>query len=177
MHIPQPLLDLVGYIPTKEYKRFRRTLKVVHRVSGELVREKRDALLADSKTNKDVLSILGKCIHVVLLEFGNALTSYIVRANVAERPEARLSDEELIAQMATLVFAGHITTSTTLTWMLYELARKQDYQDRMREEIAQARSRLGGGDFSMEDLEGMTYVTACLKVTFALSEDACKAGG
>ena len=67
--------------------------------------------------------------------------------------------------MATLMLAEHVTTSTTLTWILYELARNPAYQAKMRAEIAEARSRLNGNDFSFDDLEGPPYVTACLKVS------------
>ncbi|EKM51202.1 uncharacterized protein PHACADRAFT_165799 [Phanerochaete carnosa HHB-10118-sp] len=109
--VPQPGLQLMRYIPTKEDKRFRRCRKVIDRVSQQLIDEKREALLAESKSNQDIFSVL-------------------VRAN------------ELVAQMATLILAGHATTASTLTWMVYELARNQDYQNKMREEIVAARSRL-----------------------------------
>lgn len=69
--------------------------------------------------------------------------------------------------MATLVLAGHVTTSNTLSWMLYELANHQEYQTKMREEIAAARTRLnerGAQDFSVEDIESMPLVSSCLKV-------------
>ena len=72
-----------------------------------------------------------------------------------------------MAQMATLVLAGHVTTSNTLSWMLYELTNHQDYQTKMREEIFAARIQLkerGAEDFSTEDLENMPLVASCLKV-------------
>lgn len=98
-----------------------------------------------------------------------SLSCTAVRANVSQDPKSRLSDEELVAQMATLVLAGHITTATTLTWMVYELARNQEYQNKMREEVVAARSRLrerGTQDFSVEDLESMPLISSCLKVGF-----------
>ena len=69
--------------------------------------------------------------------------------------------------MCTLVHAGHITTSTTLSWMLYELTNHQDYQTKMREEILAARIQLrerGAEDFSVDNLENMPLVASCLKV-------------
>lgn len=57
--LPRPLLDLVHYIPTKEYTRFRRCKLVVDKVSKQLVDEKREALLAESKSNRDIFSVLG----------------------------------------------------------------------------------------------------------------------
>ncbi len=72
-----------------------------------------------------------------------------------------------MAQMITLTIAGHETTASTLTFLLYELARNQGYQSRLREEIrgirAQATVR-GCGNFTIEDLDSMTLVTNAIKV-------------
>ncbi|EKM51227.1 uncharacterized protein PHACADRAFT_213095 [Phanerochaete carnosa HHB-10118-sp] len=147
--VPEPVLQLMRHIPTREHKRFHRCRQIVDRVSRQLIAEKREALLAESKANRDILSVL-------------------VLANVSEDPRARLSDEELVAQMATLILAGHVTTVSTLTWVAYELARHPDYQAKMREEIRVTRGRLrahGAQDFSVEDLEGMPLVSSCLKET------------
>ncbi|GJE93558.1 cytochrome P450 [Phanerochaete sordida] len=147
--LPKSLYPLIQHVPTREFMRFHRCKVVVDRVSQRLINEKREAVLAESQSSRDIFSVL-------------------VRANVSTNPKSRLSDEELVSQMATLVLAGHVTTSTTLTWLLYELASHQDFQTKMREEIAAARSRLqerGEVDFSIEDLEGMPLTTSCLKET------------
>ena len=60
-YLPTALLDLVDYIPTKEYTRFRRTTKIINKVSKQLIDEKTDALLAGDMTGKDAMSILGAC--------------------------------------------------------------------------------------------------------------------
>jgi cytochrome P450 len=70
----------------------------------------------------------------------------------------------MISQMATLILAGHVTTANTLSWMLYELAKHQEYQSKMREEIAGTRARLRTDDFTIDDLENMPFVVGCLKV-------------
>lgn len=44
-------------------------------------------------------------------------------------------DEELRAQVFTFLLAGHETTSTSLSWTLYELAKKPEVQDKIRKEI------------------------------------------
>ena len=78
----------------------------------------------------------------------------------------------MIAQMATLTLAGHETTSNTLSWALWEIAKLPEYQEKMRAEIASVRGKVtdrGDNDFTMEDLESMTYVNAALKVSDTLS--------
>jgi cytochrome P450 len=47
---------------------------------------------------------------------------------------AQLSDEEVRDQAMTLMFAGHDTTTSTVTFMMYELARNQPALERLRAE-------------------------------------------
>ena len=58
-YLPTKILDFVDYIPTREYTRFRRTAKVINKVSQQLIEEKTEALLAGDLTSKDAMSVLG----------------------------------------------------------------------------------------------------------------------
>ncbi|KAJ7599676.1 cytochrome P450 [Mycena floridula] len=46
-----------------------------------------------------------------------------------------LSPDELQGQMNTMLVAGYLSTSTTLTWVLIELSRHQSKQERLRQEL------------------------------------------
>lgn len=48
---------------------------------------------------------------------------------------APMTDEETFVEVGNLVFAGTDTTSTTLTYLFWELARNQKWQSRLRQEI------------------------------------------
>ena len=54
---------------------------------------------------------------------------------------AKLSDDEVRDQVMTLMFAGHDTTTSTVTFMLYELARNQPALERL---LAEQDEVLGG---------------------------------
>jgi cytochrome P450 len=60
------------------------------------------------------------------------ILSGLLRA-CTESPDG-LSDEEIRDQLVTLLFAGHDTTSSTVAFVLYELARRPDLRDRLRKE-------------------------------------------
>ena len=54
-----------------------------------------------------------------------------------------------------------------LTWLMYELAKDQEYQEKMRDEIAAVRAKVterGDDDFTVADLDSMQFVIAGMKV-------------
>jgi cytochrome P450 len=60
------------------------------------------------------------------------------------------SDREIRDQLMTLMFAGHDTSTSTLTFMMYELARRPDVIDKLQEEQDRV---LGGEVPDIEKLE------------------------
>ena len=53
-----------------------------------------------------------------------------------------MDDEQLRAQVFTFLFAGHETTSVSMSWTLYELAKYPEIQEKIRRE---ANEVLGDG--------------------------------
>ena len=155
-YVPSALLALTKYTPARIYTRYRRLNAEFERVGKPLYHsnamDASDGLAARSG-KKDVMSVL-------------------VRANASEDPRTRLGNKEVLAQMHHLTIAGEGTTSATLSWLLYELARRPDYQARMRDEIRAARIRAaerGDAEFTSEDLDGMKAMVAAIKVRVSLA--------
>jgi cytochrome P450 len=74
------------------------------------------------------------------------------------------------------MLAGHDTTALSLSWLLFELSRHPKDQQRIRDEIDAARANIrarGDDDFTISDLENMTFMNACLKVIYD-STNLCK---
>ena len=96
-----------------------------------------------------------------------------MKANASGNPRTRLGEEEVLSQMHNLTAAAQETTSSTLSWMLYELAKRPDYQARIRAEIRAGRARVAergtGAGFILEDLDGMQMMLAAIKVRSALA--------
>lgn len=68
---------------------------------------------------------------------------------------------------STFMLAGHETTSGSITWALFELARRPKVQDALREEIIVARASLGQKrriDFTSADLDELPLLNAVVKV-------------
>lgn len=59
-YLPDRLIRLTDYLPTREARRFRRTVTVINRLSNKLIREKTQACLDRKDENlRDIMSILG----------------------------------------------------------------------------------------------------------------------
>ncbi|KAF9645980.1 cytochrome P450 [Thelephora ganbajun] len=126
----------------------RKNRECAHEVAAKLIEEKRQEL-KDGASRRDLLSLL-------------------VKANTALQPEWRLSDEEIVAQVRTVMFAGHETTAKTLTFALWELAKKRHIQERLRAEIAETLTKIrarGDSDFTVDDFDSMPYLLAVGKET------------
>ncbi|TFK84945.1 cytochrome P450 [Polyporus arcularius HHB13444] len=149
-YLPDKLLRLVKYLPTRDHIHFRRTLYKIEGYASSLVQEKTRAVLeeSDNAPNKrDIISIM-------------------VRANASEDPKHRLSHVEMISQMSTFLLAGHETTSNSMSWLLYELARHPEHQALLRQEIQAVRARVaerGDSDLSVSDMDSMHLVVSTIK--------------
>jgi len=73
----------------------------------------------------------------------------------------RFDDSEVIDHMIFLMMAAHDTTTSTLTSMLYELAKHPEWQERLRDE---SRS-LGQAWIGFEDLERLESLNWAMKET------------
>ncbi|KAF9024023.1 cytochrome P450 [Hymenopellis radicata] len=130
------------YLPPRRLSHAFEALKISTAVSKKLVEEKTAALLED-KGRRDIFSLL-------------------VKANNSEDPETRLEEKELLAQMHTIIVAGHETTANTLSFTLFEMCKEPQIQHRLRAEI---RAMGKPTDYTSSDFDNMPYLTAVVKET------------
>lgn len=113
-----------GALPSKRVRIMHAARAQAQAIGREIVAEKKRHVtdyndgLDKSALGKDVLSLM-------------------IRANLdpSLRNDQRLTDDEVVAQIATILFAGHETTSSALMWGLYHLSLHQDVQQRLRDEV------------------------------------------
>ncbi|KAF5321513.1 hypothetical protein D9619_001359 [Psilocybe cf. subviscida] len=145
--LPIWVLNLMSkYSRARNLVHARYTAKLANALTRQLVEDKSEALL-QGKGNKDILSLL-------------------VKANASEEAKTRLTEEEIFAQMRTILLAGHETSATSLCWVLLELAKNPDVQTKLRDEIRATEHAIaarGGSDFSATDMDNMSYLNAVIK--------------
>lgn len=78
-----------------------------------------------------------------------------------------LSDEQLLAHLKLLLFAGYDTTTATLAWGLLELLRHPNLHERVRVEIGVGKVE-SEAPLTVEELRAMPFLDAFLKETLRL---------
>ncbi|KAJ7691702.1 cytochrome P450 [Mycena rosella] len=147
--LPPKMIHLfMEYAPVKALQNSRRVTRIAVGVAKDLVDEKAEALIA-GKGKRDIMSLL-------------------VKANASANLRMNLSETEMLAQMQTIMQAGHETTANTLSWTMFELTQHPDVQSKLRAEIRVAESAMharGATEFTYVDFEAMPYTVAVMKET------------
>ncbi|KAK0229258.1 cytochrome P450, partial [Armillaria nabsnona] len=118
--IPGFASDILGLIPLRVTRRFRRFKASSHRVAHGIFQNQ--LRIAAQDKEKDIVNLLA--------------LSYLT-----QDAKKRMTDGEIYSQLATFTFAGHDTTSNTISWLLYEICRHPDVQLCIRHEISEMRER------------------------------------
>ena len=97
--------------PGSPFERIKTARRILDRILGDEIARRR---AGDEAGGGDVLTML---LHAT------------------DEDGARLSDEQVRDQALTLLFAGHDTTTSTVAFLFYELARNPEWRERLAEEL------------------------------------------
>ncbi|KAL0477051.1 Cyp4x1 [Acrasis kona] len=93
------------------------------------------------------------------------LLSLLVSSNAEQIKETSLTDQELVSDVFIFLVAGHETSATTLSWMLYELMLNKHVQDKMYEEVKTVLSGLKFDELTVDTYEKLTYTKCAVTET------------
>ncbi|KIJ32496.1 hypothetical protein M422DRAFT_234042 [Sphaerobolus stellatus SS14] len=149
------LRDLMGYLPHW-------MVSVLRHSPDRLSRRLKAAFETSSKVGKGLIDR-----QLTLLQAGEEgrrdIMGRLVASNLQNGSEIKI--EELQEQLITLLLAGHETTASTMNWLLYELSRHPDIQNKLRKEIIESQKYRRSEDFTVQDFESMPLLQAILKET------------
>ncbi|KAG8132368.1 hypothetical protein E2320_010233 [Naja naja] len=135
---------LYSYTPSGQ--RFKQACELAHRHTEKVIEERKKSL-----RNERELEKIQKKRHLDFLDI-------LLCAKYEDG--TGLSDEDLRAEVDTFMFAGHDTTASGLSWLLYIMAKHLEHQQKCREEVKEI---LGDREDIQDDLGKMTYSTMCIK--------------
>nr|VWO94673.1 Acyl-CoA ligase AFT1-1 (EC (AF-toxin biosynthesis protein 1-1) [Ganoderma boninense] len=156
--IPERWLAPLGWtVPIPGLKDMMRISRTLDEKCREIFTKKKAALLQ------------GDEVLAMQVGEGKDIMSVLLRANMAAAEGDRLDETELLGQMSVLTFAAMDTTSNALSVTLWRLAKHQDVQDRVRDEIRAAREAAGGADIAYDDLVALPYLDAICRETLRVA--------
>nr|XP_025845526.1 docosahexaenoic acid omega-hydroxylase CYP4F3-like isoform X5 [Vulpes vulpes] len=134
-------------------RRFRRACELVHNFTDAIIQERRHTLI--SRGSCDFLkSKTMDFIDVLLL--------------AKDEEGKQLSDEDIRAEADTFMFEGHDTTASGLSWVLFNLAKHPEYQERCRQEVQELLRDREPQEIEWDDLAQLPFLTMCIKESLRL---------
>nr|XP_020725360.1 phylloquinone omega-hydroxylase CYP4F11-like isoform X4 [Odocoileus virginianus texanus] len=149
-------MDFLYYL-TPDGRRFRRACRLVHDFTDAVIQERHRTL---PKENID--DFLKAKAKTKTLDFIDVLLL------TKDEDGKGLSDEDIRAEADTFMFEGHDTTASGLSWVLYNLAKHPEYQERCRQEVQELLRDRKTKEFEWDDLAQLPFLTMCLKESLRL---------
>ncbi|KAJ0062255.1 hypothetical protein NL108_002609 [Boleophthalmus pectinirostris] len=143
------------YWKTQQGQRFKRALSIVHGYTRDVVQKRRALISQQTKGRLSMAAQRRKDFVDIIL-------------SAQDEDGQGLSDEEILAEANTFMFAGHDTTASAICWTLYNLARHSDYQEKCREEVMELLKEQNGQEIQWEDLTSLPFTTMCIKESLRL---------
>uniref|UniRef100_A0ABI8ALF3 Uncharacterized protein n=1 Tax=Felis catus TaxID=9685 RepID=A0ABI8ALF3_FELCA len=148
--------DLLYYL-TPDGRRFRRACDLVHNFTDAIIQKRRCSLLTEG--SHDFLKAKAKA---KTLDFIDVLLL------AKDEDGKELSHEDIRAEADTFMFGGHDTTASGLSWVLYNLAKHPEYQERCRQEVQELLRDREPKEIEWDDLALLPFLTMCIKESLRL---------
>ncbi|XP_055547839.1 cytochrome P450 4d1-like [Wyeomyia smithii] len=146
---------------TKMYPTYRQCLNTIHNYTLSIIAKRRKALQQNSNNECEqpqTDSDLGTKAKMALLDI-------LLQTNIDGRP---LTNEEIREEVDTFMFAGHDTTASAITFLLYILAKHPDVQQKVYEEIMAVLGDSGDTPPNITMLNDLKYLDLAVKESLRL---------
>nr|XP_056701135.1 cytochrome P450 4A11-like [Euleptes europaea] len=140
------------YLCTPSGRHFKESCRLAHHHTEKVIEERKKSL-----QNERELEKIQQKRHLDFLD---------ILLCAKDENGVGLSDEDLHAEVDTFMFAGHDTTASGISWLLYSMAQHPEHQQRCREKIQEILE--DREDIQWDDLSKMTYITMCIKESLRL---------
>ncbi|KAJ7641534.1 cytochrome P450 [Roridomyces roridus] len=156
MFIVQLFFPLTRLIPTAHSRTTAKAVATIRRIGNDMITQKKSIMLAQTSW----------AVSKQQLE-GADLLSLLVKSTLATDipAEERMTDEEILSQIPSVLVAGHETSAATVTWTLFSLATNPEVQAKLRSELQAVDSE----KLTMSTLLELPYLDAVLRESLRLN--------
>ncbi|EKD01036.1 Cytochrome P450 [Trichosporon asahii var. asahii CBS 8904] len=150
IQVLKTFIPFLSFIPTRADKILEESNVIAHREAAAIIAERTREVRAAGDVDEGA--------------FGKDLLSMLLKSNMSSdlRPDQKMTDEDVFAQVTTFMLAGNETSATALTWILWRLAQHQDMQQRLRDECREVNE----GDYSA--VNSLPYLEAVVRESLRL---------
>jgi cytochrome P450 len=139
VELRQPIL-LPNWFPIDRKRRMQKAVKTLREVVGNMIQQRREA----AHDRGDVLSSL------VLARYDNG---------------SPMPDQQILDEMMTMIIAGHETSASVITWVLYLLSLYPEMEARIVDELNNV---IGNSPLQLTHLPQLSYLDRVIKETLRL---------
>ncbi|XP_026484406.2 cytochrome P450 6k1-like [Vanessa tameamea] len=101
-------------------------------------------------------------------DFINILLKLKKKLNDSAEPDSPPADDVILAQAAVFILGSIETSSTTIAFVLHEIAHRPDVQEKLFNEISEAVKRKGRDVLDYNELLELKYLAACVNETLRM---------
>uniref|UniRef100_A0A6P4EZR4 Uncharacterized protein LOC108046854 n=1 Tax=Drosophila rhopaloa TaxID=1041015 RepID=A0A6P4EZR4_DRORH len=143
-----------------EAKRQDAAIKVMHDFTENIIRERRRTLVNNSqdKAPEEQVDDLGQKRRMALLDV-------LLQSTIDGAP---LSDEDIREEVDTFMFEGHDTTTSAISFCLYEISRHPEVQQRLVQEIREVLGEDRKRPVTLRDLGELKFMENVIKESLRL---------
>ncbi|KAK0438952.1 cytochrome P450 [Armillaria borealis] len=134
--LPDSVLELLRLVPTREFRQIISVGNVAKKIAREIMARHNGVQTPEG--DGDVLNVLATA-----------------------RSTGKIQDDEVEAQLMTFIVAASETTSTSISWLLYELAVHPEHQSIIRAELKQS-----------NDYDSLPFLNATIKESLRIHPNA-----
>ncbi|RHZ54739.1 hypothetical protein Glove_423g12 [Diversispora epigaea] len=140
--------QIIHKLPIKYNYIIKEASKIIEKVSSKLVNEGLEGVKQSNLQGNDILSVL-------------------IKRNVEEKDNEKMTFDELKNQIMTFLAAGHETSSVAIGWGLYNLSKDKELQDLLRKELI---NEFPDPNFipTFDQINKLEYLNAVVKETLRL---------
>lgn len=147
-------------IQPKEAKRQDTAIKIMHDFTENIIRQRRQALVnsQDPNSPSELVDDLGQKRRMALLDV-------LLQSTIDGAP---LTDEDIREEVDTFMFEGHDTTTSAISFCLYEISRHPEVQKRLVQEIHEVLGDDTQRPVTLRDLGELKYMENAIKESLRL---------